>query len=354
MGLLFTLLLISPWVPANAAEEAARIVTRDGIVLGGIWALPSGAPRGAVLILQGSGNVGADGDVSSPMLGTGAGGLPARLSEQLANALAARGFASLRYAKRGFENPAELERQTIPYLLGDAESAYEQLAARFPAVRKGIAGFSEGALLAVMAAATVRVDALFLLALPSRPVDEILGYQFVQWPVDLLRRRLDSDSDSRLTQGEMARLGESGLLPPLGLPWSSADFDKDGSLELASELIPFYRHLHGQMMELTRTPAYAGWYASMKALPPFAQLAARVEARSYLYQATDDAQIDWSWIVSDSRELRSVAGLRFFSGLGHAFSPMEGAIGERKTTGPFGPGLIEQFNADVEEAFRDF
>lgn len=99
-----------------ASIEAAQVHTYDGQVLNGFWTLPDAAPVGAVVILQGSGNVGADGDVSAPLLGSGYHGQVAHLSEQMADALAAVGIASIRYAKRGFDDSTQLPNQTVPFI----------------------------------------------------------------------------------------------------------------------------------------------------------------------------------------------------------------------------------------------
>src|SRR4051794_20198085 len=100
--LILSLVLMAPLM-ATAAEEAATVTSSDGVVLSGKWNIPAEAKE-AVLILQGSGNVAADGDVSSFLLGAPYRGGSGKLSEQMAEALAAKGVASLRYSKRGVEN----------------------------------------------------------------------------------------------------------------------------------------------------------------------------------------------------------------------------------------------------------
>ncbi|MBI3542097.1 MAG: alpha/beta hydrolase [Deltaproteobacteria bacterium] len=326
------------------ADESVVLTAHDGVKLSAKWAIPSGTARAALVIVQGSGNVGTDGDVSGPYTGRGYKGQKANLSDQLAERLAREGIATLRYAKRGFEDQAQLANQTAPYLVRDARTALEAARARFPGAKSGFVGFSEGALVAALVAAETPVDALFLLSLPTRSIDDGLAFQFVQWPVELLARKLPHTANGELVAGNLA-------LPFLGPVGDKLDQDHNGSLSLDRELIPAYREMLSVVLGMLSKPPFEAWYRSLRALPPFAQIAARVSAPVFLYQPLEDAQDHWSWVVADQSLFTGNAGrtqLRLFAGVGHAFAPMDGELGDTKTSGPFSPALLDALAADSQ------
>lgn len=73
---------------AFAEERSLSFKTFDGLELNGILSEPSASARGLLLILPGSGNTDADGDLSSLFIGFPQGGKSsAKLSQQLAKAL---------------------------------------------------------------------------------------------------------------------------------------------------------------------------------------------------------------------------------------------------------------------------
>jgi pimeloyl-ACP methyl ester carboxylesterase len=334
---------------AFASATPATVVARDGAVLKGAWELPASAPRAAALILQGSGNVGMDGDVSGPILGSGVGGAPAPLSAQLAAALSSSGVASLRYDKRGFADPAQAANQVYPYLVSDATDALAQVRARFPGVPVAIVGLSEGAMIAVAVAAAAPADRLFLFAPPSKSIDETMAYQYEEWPVRLLSR-LDVDRSGFLSATELSVL-QGGLLPLVGAPWASADSNHDGRLSIADELVSAYVGFHGAVLNVLTQPPYAAWFQSMRQAPAFDSLAAKIAAPVSLYQAMDDAQVSWAWTAAAQSQFKGGATLRLYSGLGHCFSPMGGAIGEVKTSGPIDARVLSDFATDVAAVF---
>ena len=329
---------------AFSAEIAQPLTTRDGITLSGVLTSPAEAPAAIALLLPGSGNVGLDGDVSSPFVGAGYRGARANLSEQLAAVLAANGVASYRYAKRGFEAPAELPHQTFDYLLRDAEDALRLLRATAPEARIILVGFSEGALLATYLAARARVEGLFLLGLPSRPIDETFDYQFVQWPVELLRRRLDLNHDGLIDAVEQAL---ATTLPIVGAPLAAADLDHDGVISIAGELAPFHQGAYLQLRGLLADPSLAHWYQAMVVLPAFSAIAPRVTAPVYLYHGAQDPQVNALWALSDSRYFPKLRSVRLFEDAGHAFAPLDGVIGEVKTSGPLSEALLSTLTSDI-------
>lgn len=330
--------------PVFASSSALTLTARDGLQLSGILETPAESPATIALLLPGSGNVGTDGDVSSPLVGSGYRGARAALSEQLASALSFAGIASYRYAKRGFENAAELPHQTFPYLLNDAEDAAELLRVAHPGARLLVVGFSEGALLATHLAARVHVDGLYLLGLPSRPIDEVLAYQFISWPVQLLQDRIDLNRDGLLDANELTAIS---ALPLHEVPTTSADTNSDGALSISGELSSFYEAAYAQIRGLLASPAFEPWYQGMLAAPTFASVAAAASAPVFLYHGAQDPQVNAQWVREDSRYFPHLMSVRIFENAGHAFAPLDGVIGEVKTSGPLSEAVLTSIVSDI-------
>ncbi len=338
---------------ANFIEENTVVLTSDGIPLSGVWTLPSGNLKGVILLIQGSGNVSSDGDVSGPLVGHGHKGAPAKLSDQLAQTLAQKGIASLRYSKRGVEDPAQLANQTLDYMIEDARTALNLSRVRFPVNKIGIVGFSEGALIATVLASTEKLDSLFLLSPITRAIDDALAYQFIEWPIDLIEKNLDLDRNGKLGGAEVQDNPMVPLMGPGFTPIELANFDvnKDREVSITDELIPAYRKLHLAILGMLQQPAFLGWYESYKRLAPFGTYASTIHAPVYMYQAMNDSQVKWSDSATDLRYFAGPTELRLFSSLGHCFSPMEGSYGEIKTSGPLSEDLLSTLAADVESSF---
>lgn len=157
----------APWAVRDVSVPVAGNVT-----LAGTLTMPvSPGPHQAVLLLSGSGAQDRDGRT---MLGY-------RPLRELAEALAARGIASLRLDDRGVgASGGEYASRTIPELADDATRALRALAATsgVDAEALGIVGHSEGALVAMQAVADgADAKVLVLLASPSRPGRELIAAQ---------------------------------------------------------------------------------------------------------------------------------------------------------------------------------
>ncbi len=333
-------------------EQATTIISFDGTPLKAMFTMPVTEPRGSVLILQGSGNVDLDGDVSSPFLGNGYKGQQAKLSQQLARTLAENGIASLRFSKRGVDDANQLINQTMPYLIKDAQTALNTLKAQFSETKTALLGLSEGALIATTLATTNHLDGLFLLGTPTRSIDDILAYQFLEWPVTLAKQAFDHNNDGTLDGSELG----NAKLPLLGAgfgpaDWTAIDANKNGALSITDELIPTYQNFYMMVMQIARTQL-APWYNSMRDMPAFSTLAAKVTAPAFLYQGLDDAQVKWSWAAADYSSFAGPKTFKVFANLGHCFSPMEGAYGETKTSGPIDTQVVTQLLADINSQLK--
>ncbi|WP_315797917.1 alpha/beta hydrolase [Bradyrhizobium sp. SZCCHNRI3043] len=150
----------------SAEESAVRIGALDAVLT-----TPAGVERPPVaLLIAGSGSTDRDGN--GPQL------KPATL-KKLAEQLAARGIASLRYDKRGargwkaeFGRPEDFRFKDY---VGDAAALVDFLRGKF--ARIVLVGHSEGGLVAILTARRTPVDRLVLLASSARRQGDLLKAQ---------------------------------------------------------------------------------------------------------------------------------------------------------------------------------
>src|SRR5262249_17067560 len=148
--------------------------------LAGTLTLPKRAPtRGpAVLIIAGSGPTDRDGN--GPLISTDA-------YRMLAAGLAAQGIRSLRYDKRGLGRtapPAGPEAAgRFDDFVHDAAAAAADLGRRPHVSSVVMAGHSEGGLVAMRAARETTVAGIVLIAVPARPLADLLRAQFLGAPL---------------------------------------------------------------------------------------------------------------------------------------------------------------------------
>lgn len=336
----------TPTSSATFREEPITVTADDGKKLAGALTLPNGNITGVALIISGSGPVGMDGDVSGPFLGSGYQGQKALLNLQLAECLAGIEVASLRLDKRGYGEAPDTPAPSMHRLAQDALGAAQMLHVKFPEQKLFLCGLSEGALVSFLVAQNAPfVEKLFLLAPPSVTFDEVLQYQFVDWPLRLLRG-LDADQDGWLTPEDFA--GASLQTPPLlDLQVSALNWGPDRRLSIEGDLKSFYFTYLSAIQDLMKTPLFSAWYESLHALPDFTTLARNAGTPLSIYQGQQDAQLDPIWIQKAVAELGSQACLTLFSDLGHCFAPMEGALGQIKTSGPLASSLLLSLAQDM-------
>jgi pimeloyl-ACP methyl ester carboxylesterase len=193
--------------PAARATDSVRLETATG-TLHGTLELPAGArPVPVVLIIAGSGPTDRDGN--SRLLPGPNNGL-----RQLAESLAARGIASVRYDKRGTGASAAAGRSEadlrFDHLVDDAAGWLGQLRAdpRFSSL--AVIGHSEGSLIGMLAAARAGADGAVSLAGSGRRASDLIRGQLAGQLPPALRER----SDAILAGLEAGRTTDS-VPPPL-------------------------------------------------------------------------------------------------------------------------------------------
>lgn len=200
----------------------------------------AGAPRAVAVLLPGSGPLDRNGDARRAPLG---------IQRQLAEGLAARGYASLRWDKRGVGQTAGDFRSTgFHDLVVDALAVVDRLAERdLPVV---VIGHSEGsAISARILAERPAVAAGVLLSPYARPGIEVLRWQaevlqphlpaFVRGILRLLRTDLQQQSEKNrqrilATDGDVARVGGVRI----NARWHREFMAYDPSDDLAAATVP--------------------------------------------------------------------------------------------------------------------
>jgi uncharacterized protein len=167
--------------PPRDSEQHGTPQTREvtftsaGYRLAGTLSMPSQEPRGAVLLLSGSGPIDRDGNHKRLRLD---------IQAQLAQALNNAGYATLRFDRRGVgASEGNFLRTGLRDNVDDARAALAALAAEtgLGPRRTFVVGHSEGALLATsLAGAGAELGGLVLLSCPARDGEQTLLWQAEQ------------------------------------------------------------------------------------------------------------------------------------------------------------------------------
>lgn len=200
-AIVLTAMLSLAW-PALASEQTLTLA-RDGATLSATLLMPEGGGKvPAVLIVAGSGPTDRDGNVRLP----GGNMLRNDSLKQLADALAARGVASLRFDKRGVGGSAAptADESALRFgtFVGDAAAWADQLAAEPRVGQVFLLGHSEGALIATLAARDRSPAGLILIAGAGEPAGRLIRRQLDQSP---LPAELRADAERVLRELEAGR-----------------------------------------------------------------------------------------------------------------------------------------------------
>ncbi len=226
------------FMPAETSGQGAPPTVSEVTAAGltGTLIRPAAERPPVVLIIAGSGPVGRD--------GTGP-GINASYLRQLAEGLAARGIATLRYDKRGVggsRGAAIPEDQVrIENYVADAGAWVTWLRARNDLGRVIVAGHSEGGLITVLLARNIPLDGAVLIAASGRSFGSIVRDQFNAMPMpDALRNEANA-ALSALERGESVTTLSAPLQPifrPSVQPYIRSLMAVDPAKEAAALTIP--------------------------------------------------------------------------------------------------------------------
>lgn len=242
-ALIITCLLASA---ACADETNVKVGPIDGVLT-----MPQGVERPPVaLLIAGSGSVDRDGN--GPQL------KPATL-KKLAEQLATRGIASLRYDKRGangwkpqFGKPEDFRFKDY---VDDAATLVEFLRGKFS--RVVLVGHSEGGLVAILTARRVPVDRVVLLVTSARRQGDLLKAQLQKKlppdRYDVVAKAIDS-----IMAGQTVDPPPEGLpIPPAMQPSIASVFTEDPIDTLKQLIMPILIVGGGRDRQLPRMDAIA-------------------------------------------------------------------------------------------------
>ncbi|MBV8838496.1 MAG: alpha/beta fold hydrolase [Alphaproteobacteria bacterium] len=235
-----------------AAETRGEEVTTAG--LAGTLLKPANVEKPpVVLLIAGSGPTDRNGNQG------GAGPGPLRL---LAEALAERGIASLRFDKRGIGRSTSNMREDqldLDAFVDDADAWVKFLAARSDLGPLAVAGHSEGGLIGIRLAQRRLVAGLVLLATPGRRLSQLLREQLGSALPQPLRDEAFTTL-AALERGETVTNVSAPLMPlfrPSVQPFLRSEIAMDPAAELARLRVPTLVVSGGHDLQVTAADAQA-------------------------------------------------------------------------------------------------
>ncbi len=331
-----------------ASEQSFSFTTDDGKTLDGIITLPIGTPKALALILPGSGTNGTDGDVSGDIVGRGYKGGDTKLSDQLAVHLSAQGFASFRFNKRGFKDATPASKMILfSRIKMDAKEAALAIKQQFPELPFYMVGLSEGSLISMQLAPELNPVGIFLLSPPAGNIDDWFRYQSYEWPLQLLKAKVDLNHDGVLTSQEFKKVGLIHL-PLLEVSLSSMGTD---AVTFNSGIYSAYRANYvSHFLALEALPSVVDWYTELAQIKDASVYLMQYSGKTWIYNGALDAQIDYLASASLGASAKHLVESRIFSNLGHCFSLHDGVINEIKTAGPLDASFTTVFEEDLGAA----
>lgn len=320
-------------------------------------------PFPGVLLVHGSGNIDMDGYLPPEISDTENG---SRILLQIAEYLSDRGFAVLRYNKRGVGLKGTILdvgvflNTTFQDLLQDAEKALEVLM-RQPEVDVNditILGHSEGTFIAPrIAIKDYRVKNIVLMSAEAHNLYDIVYFQLVERAIDQFQE-IDTDDDGSLSIQEVKvlpsvvvdQLIENSTGEWLWLP--GIDPNGDGYVSIYEERLPQWEQTF-EWYTSAEYPLYK-WLQSHFALESNLELIGEVPASVLILQGEGDTQTPVSEALLLEQRLTEVMHpdhtLVTYPGLGHTFYPREGLL---QWLGPIQDYVLSDLAAWLKDPERD-
>lgn len=166
--LICSLMLAACGMNLAATEKEIEISAPDGVRLCGTIQTPEASvPKGVIVLATGSGRQDRDETIFGK-----------KPFKTIADTLAARGYATLRFDDRGAGNSGgSFESATINTDRSDMRTMLETARSLVPGVPAGVLGHSQGGLTAIGAARDSLCDFIITLAAPAWPGDSIIMSQ---------------------------------------------------------------------------------------------------------------------------------------------------------------------------------
>jgi alpha-beta hydrolase superfamily lysophospholipase len=350
----------------------------DGLKTDAQLTLPivGNGPFPGVLLIHGSGNM--DMDEYLPPSVTG-GNEPTRLLLQIAEYLSNRGFAVLRYNKRGVGlNGAIIDMNawrnlTIQDLVQDAEKALKVLKQQPEVDSSNISliGHSEGTCIAPMIAVKdPTITNIVLMGVMAQNLREMVYFQLIDRTVTYAEGTLDTDHDGLLSIREVEasiiyKNVNLSPLPPLALMQNSTgewewypgfDANKDGYFDIENELKPFVIAQFDLYYSNTdpNSPYYSIWLQSHYTLKDTTlDIIGNVSASILILNGEGDTQtlVEQAFLLE--QRLTQVEHIDHtlitYPGLGHTFYPADGWL---QPLGPVQDRVLADLFAWLESPAR--
>jgi uncharacterized protein len=340
---------------AEATERPVNVRTHDGFDLAGRISYPEGsaARRPGVVLIHGSGAGTMDQWIPAALT---ADGRPARLFQQISEALNAAGAVVLRYNKRGVKEapdgspmpvPAQAQTISIGNLIKDVRAAVEILR-QDPAVDPHqivLLGLSEGTVIGPMAAAQDgQIAGLIQLSSQASNLRDILYFQLVERSMMMAAEIVDADRDRQLSAAEIA------AVEGFSLPIALADRDHDGLVSM-QELKVILLKSHAAFVASMKANIWYQEYISLQNLPAAVRA---FQGPILLLHGKADMQTPLSefFLVEDALQGRTNVTAKTYDGLGHGFSPHKGQQGHIPTVGPIEARVMEDLKLWFQETFK--
>lgn len=295
---------------------------------------------------------------------------PSRPFLQIAEHLSSRGFAVLRFNKRGVGlngtilNASIVANSTYQSYKSDAEKALAILRAQ-PEVDKNditLLGHSEGAIVAPrVAREDAEIRKMVLLSAPAGNLRDNLQFQLQTRPLLYAEEVIDSNHDGFLTitevEATMGTPGESlAPLQAIGLVmWNSTTeehqwhsviaSDPRGNISIRGDLEPLIKKQVQPMLSNESVKA-SPWLASYFALNNTTDIIGDISASILILQGENDTQIPLPEAMLLEQKLTEVKHpdhtLIIYPGLGHSFHPSKNWI---QPLGPMEEVVLEDLYA---------